>query len=229
MRILLIEDEPGIAQFISQGLREMSYAVDVAQDGEEGKQYASCAEYDIIILDIMLPKINGLKLLGEFRSQKIKTPVLLLTARDTIEDRVQGLDQGADDYLVKPFAFSELFARLRALQRRPPLQFNHILQVGDLTMDVVKREVKRGGRLIQLTGLEFKLLEYLLRNSHSVLTRTQIGEHIWDFDFYSDSNVVDVYVGYLRRKIDRGFDQPLLHTVRGVGYCLKSDQSDPVS
>jgi DNA-binding response OmpR family regulator len=229
MRILLIEDEPGIAQFISQGLREMSYAVDIAHDGEQGKQYASCAEYDIIILDIMLPKINGLKLLGEFRSQKIKTPVLLLTARDTIEDRVQGLDQGADDYLVKPFAFSELLARLRCLQRRPPLQFNHILQVGDLTMDVVKREVKRGGRLIQLTGLEFKLLEYLLRNSHSVLTRTQIGEHIWDFDFYSNSNVVDVYVGYLRRKIDRGFDQPLLHTVRGVGYCLKSDQSDPVS
>ena len=134
--------------------------------------------------------------------------------------------QKIDCFKIKPFAFSELLARLRALQRRPPLKFNHILQVGDLTMDVVKREVRRGGRLIQLSGLEFKLLEYLLRNSHSVLTRTQIGEHVWDFDFYSDSNVVDVYVGYLRRKIDRGFDQPLLHTVRGVGYCLKSD---PVS
>ncbi|MBE9058759.1 response regulator transcription factor [Sphaerospermopsis sp. LEGE 08334] len=221
MRILLVEDEPGIAQFISQGLREMSYAVDVAHDGEEGKEYIFAAEYDIIILDIMLPKIDGLKLLGEFRQQKIKTPVLLLTARDTVEDRVKGLDQGADDYLVKPFAFSELLARLRALQRRPPLQFNTILQVGDLTMDVVTREVQRGGRFIELSPLEFKLLEYLLRNSNTVVTRTQIGEHVWDFDFYSDSNVVDVYVGYLRRKIDRGSDQPLLHTVRGVGYCLK--------
>ncbi|KYC42825.1 two-component system response regulator [Scytonema hofmannii PCC 7110] len=222
MRILLVEDEPGIAQFISQGLRETGYAVDIACDGKQGREYASSAEYDIIILDIMLPKIDGLKLLGEIRSQKIQTPVLLLTARDTVEDRVAGLDRGADDYLVKPFAFSELLARLRALQRRPPLQFNTILQVGDLTMDVVKREVHRAGRLIELSPLEFKLLEYLLRNSNSVVTRTQIGEHVWDFDFYSDSNIVDVYVGYLRRKINRGFDQPLLHTVRGVGYCLKS-------
>jgi DNA-binding response OmpR family regulator len=222
MRVLLVEDEPGIAQFITQGLRETGYAVDIAQDGEESREYISSAEYDIIILDIMLPNIDGLNLLGEFRKQKIKTPILLLTARDTVEDRVRGLDRGADDYLVKPFAFSELLARLRALQRRPPLQFNAILQVDDLTMDVVKREVQRAGRLIELSPLEFKLLEYLLRNSNSVLTRTQIGEHIWDFDFYSDSNVVDVYVGYLRRKIDRGFDQPLLHTVRGVGYCLRS-------
>lgn len=222
MRVLLVEDEPGIAQFISQGLRETGYAVDIAQDGEKGREYISSAEYDIIILDIMLPNIDGLNLLGEFRKQKIKTPILLLTARDTVEDRVRGLDRGADDYLVKPFAFSELLARLRALQRRPPLQFNAILQVDDLTMDVVKREVQRAGRLIELSPLEFKLLEYLLRNSNSVLTRTQIGEHIWDFDFYSDSNVVDVYVGYLRRKIDRGFDQPLLYTVRGVGYCLRS-------
>ncbi|KAF3883758.1 MULTISPECIES: response regulator [Nostocales] len=222
MRILLVEDEPGIAEFISQGLRETGYAVDVASDGEEGREYVSSVEYDIIILDIMLPNIDGLKLLSEFRSQKIQTPVLLLTARDTVEDRVKGLDRGADDYLVKPFAFSELLARLRALQRRPPLQFNTMLQIGDLTMDVVKREVQRGGRAIELSPLEFKLLEYLLRNSNSVVTRTQIGEHVWDFDFYSDSNVVDVYVGYLRRKIDKGFDQPLLHTVRGVGYCLKS-------
>ncbi|GAB1545183.1 response regulator transcription factor [Scytonema sp. NUACC21] len=222
MRILLVEDEPGIAQFISQGLRETGYAVDVAQDGEEGREYISSVEYDIIILDIMLPNIDGLKLLGEFRSQKVQTPVLLLTARDTVEDRVKGLDRGADDYLVKPFAFSELLARLRALQRRPPLQFDTTLQVGDLTMDLVTREVQRAGRVIDLSPLEFKLLEYLLRNSNSVLTRTQIGEHVWDFDFYSDSNVVDVYIGYLRRKIDRGFDQPLLHTVRGVGYCLKS-------
>lgn len=221
MRILLVEDEPGIAKFISQGLREMSYAVDVAHDGEEGREYLFSVEYDIIILDIMLPKIDGLKLLRQFRNQKINTPVLLLTARDTVEDRVKGLDQGADDYLAKPFAFSELLARLRALQRRPPLQFNTILQVADLTMDIVKREVKRSGRLIELSPLEFKLLEYLLRNLNTVVSRTQIGEHVWDFDFYSDSNVVDVYVGYLRRKIDRGSDHPILHTVRGVGYCLK--------
>jgi DNA-binding response OmpR family regulator len=221
MRILLVEDEPGIAKFISQGLREMSYAVDVAHDGEEGREYLFSVEYDIIILDIMLPKIDGLKLLRQFRNQKINTPVLLLTARDTVEDRVKGLDQGADDYLAKPFAFSELLARLRALQRRPPLQFNTILQVADLTMDIVKREVKRSGRLIELSPLEFKLLEYLLRNLNTVVSRTQIGEHVWDFDFYNHSNVVDVYVGYLRRKIDQGYDQPLLHTVRGVGYCLK--------
>jgi DNA-binding response OmpR family regulator len=223
MRVLVVEDEPGIAQFINQGLREAGYAVDLAQDGQEGKQYISSVEYDIIILDILLPKIDGLKLLGEMRSQKISTPVLLLTARDTVEDRVRGLDQGADDYLVKPFAFSELLARLRALQRRPPLQCNTVLQVGDLTMDTAKREVRRRRRLIELSPLEFNLLEYLLRNPNQVLTRTQIGERIWNLDFYSNSNVVDVYIGYLRRKIDRGFDQPLLHTVRGVGYCLRTE------
>ncbi|MEC4817739.1 MAG: response regulator, partial [Scytonema sp. PMC 1069.18] len=154
MRVLLVEDEPGIAEFISQGLREIGYAVDIAQDGEEGKEYVLSAQYDIIILDILLPKIDGLKLLGEFRAQKIQTPVLLLTARDTIEDRVKGLDQGADDYLVKPFAVSELLARLRALQRRPPLQFHTTLQIGDLTMDLVKREVQRAGQAIELSPLE---------------------------------------------------------------------------
>lgn len=223
MRVLVVEDEPGIAQFITQGLRETGYAVDIAEDGEQGREYISSIEYDIIILDILLPKIDGLKLLGEFRAQKIQTPVLVLTAQDTVEDRVRGLERGADDYLVKPFAFSELLARLRALQRRPPLQFTTILQIADLTMDLAKREVRRAGRLIDLSPLEFKLLEYLLRNSTLVLTRTQIGEHVWDLDFYNNSNVVDVYIGYLRRKIDRGFDQSLLHTIRGVGYCLRSD------
>jgi DNA-binding response OmpR family regulator len=223
MRMLLVEDEPGIAQFVSQGLRETGYAVDVATDGFEGREYVTSIEYDIIIIDILLPKIDGLKLLTELRAQKIQTPVLLLTAQDTVEDRVRGLDCGADDYLVKPFAFSELLARLRALQRRPPLQFNNILQVADLTMDLAKREVRRAGRIIDLSPLEFKLLEYLIRNRNGVLSRTQIGEHVWDIDFYQNSNVVDVYIGYLRRKIDRGFDPPLLHTVRGVGYSLKSD------
>jgi DNA-binding response OmpR family regulator len=222
MRVLLIEDESGIAQFIHQGLKEANYVVDIAQDGQAGKNYIFSVDYDIIILDIMLPKIDGLKLLKEIRDAKISTPVLLLTAKDTIEDRVKGLDQGADDYLVKPFAFSELLARLRALQRRPPLQTENILQEGDMTMDIAKREVRRQDKLIELSQLEFKLLHYLLRNAHQVLTRTQIGENIWNLDFYTDSNIVDVYVGYLRRKIDRGFDDPLIHTVRGVGYTLKA-------
>jgi DNA-binding response OmpR family regulator len=223
MRVLLVEDEPGISQFISQGLRETGYVVDVALDGEQGKNLIFSNEYDVIILDIMLPKIDGLKLLGEMRSQKNLTPVLLLTARDRVEDRVKGLDQGADDYLVKPFAFNELLARLRALQRRPPIQCETLLQVGDLTMDLVKREVRRSGHLIDLSPLEFNLLEYLMEHQNQVLSRTQIGEHVWHLDFYSNSNVVDVYIGYLRRKVDRGFDYQILHTVRGIGYCLKAE------
>ncbi|MEY3868933.1 MAG: hypothetical protein RLZZ338_2824 [Cyanobacteriota bacterium] len=223
MRVLLVEDEPGISQFISQGLRETGYIVDVALDGEQGKNMIFSNEYDVIILDIMLPKIDGLKLLGEMRSQKNLTPVLLLTARDRVEDRVKGLDQGADDYLVKPFAFNELLARLRALQRRPPIQCETLLQVGDLTMDLVKREVRRSGHLIDLSPLEFNLLEYLMEHQNQVLSRTQIGEHVWHLDFYSNSNVVDVYIGYLRRKVDRGFDYQILHTVRGIGYCLKAE------
>lgn len=226
MRILLVEDEPGIAQFITQGLREASYVIDVTSDGQEGWDYASTLEYDVIILDVLLPIIDGFQLLEKIRSRKILTPVLLLTACDTVEDRVRGLDCGADDYLVKPFAFSELLARLRALQRRPPLQLNTILQVADLTMDIAKREVRRGGRLIDLTPLEFKLLEYLLRHPNQVLSRTQILEQVWDLDFYTDSNVVDVYVGYLRRKIERDFEQILLHTVRGVGYCVRTEDEN---
>jgi DNA-binding response OmpR family regulator len=221
MQVLLVEDEPGIAQFISQGLREAGYGVDVAPDGKQGWDYASTVEYDLMILDLLLPGMDGFQLLGKIRNHKIMTPVLLLTARDHVEDRVQGLDRGADDYLVKPFAFSELLARLRALQRRPPLQLDTVLQIADLTMDTVKREVRRGSKLIELSPLEFKLLEYLMRHREQVLSRTQILQHVWDLDFYSDSNIVDVYVGYVRRKIDRGFEQQLLQTVRGVGYCLK--------
>lgn len=221
MRLLLVEDELGIAQFISQGLQEAGYTVDVTTDGKQGWDYVSTLDYDLIILDILLPHIDGLQLLRKIRNQQILTPVLLLTARDNVSDRVEGLDYGADDYLVKPFAFSELLARLRALQRRPPLQVNTVLQITDLTMDTVKREVRRGGRLIELSPLEFKLLEYLLRHPQQVLTRTQILEHVWDMDFYTDSNIVDVYIGYLRRKIDKGFTPILLQTVRGVGYCLR--------
>jgi len=225
MRVLVVEDEPGIAQFIRQGLREAGYAVDVAHDGQEGLDYAFVAEYDVLVLDILLPKLDGLHVLRVLRDRGVKTPVLLLTAKDTVEDRVRGLDVGADDYLVKPFAFPELGARLRALLRRPPLQMDPVLHLGDLEMDTARREVRRGGRLIELSPREFTLLEYLMRHPQHVLTRTQLAEHVWNFDFFNDSNVVDVYIGYLRRKIDRGFDRPLLHTVRGVGYRL-SDATD---
>jgi DNA-binding response OmpR family regulator len=220
MRILLVEDEPGIAQFVRQGLAEVGYAVDVAPDGSQGWDYACAAEYDIIVLDIMLPAMDGLQLLRRLRSQQMKVPVLLLTARNGVDDRVQGLDAGADDYLAKPFAFTELLARLRALLRRPPLQSDTILRVANLEMDLASREVLRDGNRIELSPREFTLLEYFMRHPRQVLTRDQITEHIWNFDFYGDSNVVDVYVGYLRRKIDRGFTPPLLHTVRGVGYRL---------
>ena len=223
MRVLVVEDEPGVSQFIEQGLVESGYVVDVAQDGEDGLEYALGAKYDVIVLDIMLPKMNGLDVLREIRDHRLKYPILLLTARDGLEDRVKGLDTGADDYLVKPFAFPELLARIRALLRRPPLQANPVLQIADLEMDTARREVKRAGKNIELSPREFSLLELLLRHANQVLTRTQIIEHVWSFDFYSDTNVVDVYIGYLRRKIDQGFDIQLIHTVRGVGYRLSED------
>jgi DNA-binding response OmpR family regulator len=223
MRVLVVEDEPGIAQFIRQGLREAGYAVDVARDGQVGLDYALVAEYDVIVLDILLPRIDGLHLLKELRNRSVKVPVLLLTALDAVENRVQGLDAGADDYLVKPFAFSELLARIRALLRRPPLQIDPVLQVGDLIMDTARREVRRAGQLIELSQREFMLLEYLMRHPKQVLTRTQIAEHVWNFDFCNDSNVVDVYIGYLRRKMTKKGDAPLIHTVRGMGYRLQAE------
>jgi DNA-binding response OmpR family regulator len=226
MRILVVEDEPGIALFIRQGLSEAGYAVDVAGDGEEGLDYALAAEYDAVVLDILLPRMDGLDLLRELRDRGVMTPVLLLTARDAVEDRVQGLDAGADDYLVKPFAFSELLARIRALLRRPPLQTEAVLCVGDLEMDIARHEVRRAQRVIELSPREFALLEYLLRHPTQVLSRTQIIEHVWNFDFSYESNVVDVYIGYLRRKLNRGSDTPLIHTVRGVGYRLSAEGGD---
>ncbi|MGQ9854719.1 MAG: response regulator [Candidatus Oleimicrobiaceae bacterium] len=226
MRILVVEDDSGTARFICQGLGEAGYAVDAAADGQEGLDYALAAPYDLLILDILLPKMDGLRLLRELRERGVRTPVLLLTARDTVEDRVQGLDSGADDYLIKPFAFSELLARVRALLRRPPLQSDPVLRIGDLELDTVRREVRRAGRRIDLSPREFSLLEYLMRHPNQVLTRTQIAEHIWSFDFFAESNVVDVYIGYLRRKIDRGFDRPLIHTVRGVGYRISTEDED---
>ena len=220
MRILVVEDELGIAQFVRQGLTEAGYAVDVVADGRDGLDYALAADYDAYVLDILLPQMNGLDLLRELRRRGDKTPTLMLTARDTVDNRVEGLDAGADDYLVKPFAFPELLARVRALLRRPPLQTGTVLQVGDLEMDTARREVKRDGNLIELSPREYAVLEYLIRHSNQVLTRTQIGEHVWNFDFYNESNVIDVYIGYLRRKIDKGSDQPLIQTIRGVGYRI---------
>ncbi len=223
MRILIVEDEAGVAGFVEQGLTEAGYAVNVARDGSEGLEYALAYEYDVIVLDIMLPKMNGLDMLREIREKRIKAPVLLLTARDGLDDRVRGLDFGADDYLVKPFAFPELLARIRALLRRPPLQAGNLFQMNTLEMDIVQHEVRRDGKRIELSPREFALLEMLFRHPNQVLTRTQIVEHVWNFNFFSDTNVVDVYVGYLRRKIDRDSAVPLIHTVRGVGYRLSED------
>ncbi|HJR80493.1 MAG TPA: response regulator transcription factor [Anaerolineales bacterium] len=226
MRILIVEDETGVAGFVEQGLSEAGYVVDVARDGADGLEYALASEYDAIILDIMLPKMNGLEILHEIRNRRVKTPVLLLTARDGVDDRVRGLDVGADDYLVKPFAFPELLARIRALLRRPPLQSGNVLRMNDLEMDLTQREVRRAGKRIELSPREFSLLELLLRHPNQVLSRSQIVEHVWNFDFYTDTNVVDVYIGYLRRKIEQGFASPLIQTVRGVGYRLSEKKYD---
>lgn len=226
MRILLLEDEPSISQFIRQGLSEAGYAVDVLADGRDGLDYALSVNYDVLVIDIMVPRLNGLHLVRELREQGHKTPVLLLTARDEIDDRVKGLDAGADDYLTKPFAFPELLARIRALLRRPPIQTDTVLRVGDLELDTSRREIRRAGRLIDLSPREYTLLDYLMRHPRQVLTRTQIAEHVWNFNFVSDSNVVDVYIGYLRRKIDQGANVPLIQTVRGVGFRISVEDDD---
>lgn len=224
MRVLVVEDEQSIAKFVRQGLQEAGYAVDLVSDGESGLSYALSAEYDVLILDIMLPCMDGLQLLRELRAAGRQTPTLMLTARDTIDDRVQGLDAGADDYLVKPFAFPELLARVRALMRRPPLQSNTVLTIADLEMDTARRVVRRGERLIELSPREYAVLEYLMRHPNQALTRTQIGEHVWNLDYYHESNVVDVYIGYLRRKIDSHTDFSLIQTVRGVGYRISAEE-----
>jgi DNA-binding response OmpR family regulator len=225
MRLLLVEDEEGIGKFVSQGLYEANHVVDWVKDGKQGLAYALSTPYDAIILDLMLPRMDGLDLIVELRREGIKTPILCLTARDTVEDRVRGLNAGADDYLVKPFDFSELLARINALLRRPPLQLEGILRVADLELDTTKHTVRRGGNPIELSPREFMLLEFLMRNVGHVLTRTQIGERVWGFDFYNTSNVVDVYIGYLRRKIDNNVNRSLIKTIRGVGFQLSDDET----
>ncbi len=221
MRILVVEDEKKVSSFIKKGLEEESYAVDAAFDGEEGLNLATQGNYDLIILDVMLPKMDGLQLLEKLRAKRIPTPVMLLTARDTIEDRVKGLDTGADDYLPKPFAFTELLARVRALLRRASNSRAAVLKVDNLTLDPVSREVKRTGKKIDLTAKEYALLEFFMRNVGKILTRTVISEHVWDMNFDSSTNIVDVYVNHLRNKIELPGEKKLLHTVRGVGYVLK--------
>jgi heavy metal response regulator len=225
MRILIVEDDLNVARFIQKGLREERYAVDVAADGEEGLLLATVNPYDLIILDIMLPKLNGLKVCNRLRNERKATPILLLTARESIEDKVTGLDSGADDYLTKPFAFAELLARVRALLRRGSTQPAGRIKVLDLEMDPASHRVWRAGKEIPLTNKEFALLEYLLRNADQVLTRTAIIEHIWDIHYDSMTNIVDVHIKALRDKIDREFDPPLIHTVRGVGYVLKTAEA----
>ncbi len=223
MRILVVEDERKVASFIKRGLEEEAYAVDVASDGEQGLEMALARVHDLIVLDIRLPKMDGLRVLKELRQEKVMTPVLLLTVRVTIEDKVLGLDAGADDYLTKPFAFEELLARVRALLRRRAAPEPTILQVADLKLDPARRMVFRGGERIDLTTKEFALLDYFMRNPGRVLSRTMIAEHVWDYDFDTTTNVIDVYVNYLRKKIDAGRTPKLLHTVRGVGYVLKAE------
>jgi DNA-binding response OmpR family regulator len=220
MRILLVEDNRRFNASLKAGLEEDGYAVDATFDGDEGESFALAAPYDLIILDVMLPKKDGYSLCRDLRQQRVASPILMLTARDTVDDRVQGLDSGADDYLVKPFSMNELRARLRALLRRNTTEKIAVLQSGDLVLDPANHHVERGGLPIDLTPREFAILEYLLRHSNQILTREMIEAHVWDFDFTSGSNVVDVYIRRLRRKIDDPHPMKLLETVRGVGYRL---------
>jgi heavy metal response regulator len=223
VRLLVVEDEKKVASFIKKGLEEEGYAVDIAPDGEEGLAMSLAQVHDLIILDMRLPKLDGLQMLKALRQEKVMTAVLLLTVRATIEDKVLGLDAGADDYLTKPFAFQELLARVRALLRRRAASDPAILQIADLSLDPARRAVSRGAERIDLTPREFALLDYLMRNPGRVLTRTMIAEHVWDYDFDTSTNVIDVYINYLRKKIDTGREPKLLHTVRGVGYVLKAE------
>jgi len=222
MRILLVEDDAKIASFIVKGLKAAGYAVDHARDGEEGLHLALSEPYDTAIIDIMLPKLDGLSLIERMRSAKLRTPVIILSAKGSIDDRVKGLQTGGDDYMTKPFAFSELLARVQALMRRAGgLAEPTGLTSGDLAMNLLTREVTRGAKKIELQPIEFSLLEYLMRNAGQVVSKTMIMEHVWNYNFDPQTNVVEARICRLRDKIDRDFEQKLIHTVRGVGYVLK--------
>lgn len=221
MHILVVEDEKKVARFIQQALEEEHHHVDVSFDGERGLALALAEEYDLLIVDVMLPKKNGLELTKDFRGSKGTTPILMLTAKTATEDKVAGLDSGADDYLTKPFAVAELLARVRSLLRRGAAEKSTILKIADLELDTISHKAKRSGRAIELTAKEYSLLEYLLRNKERVLSRSVIAEHIWDYHFDTGTNLIDVYINHLRNKIDTEFPRKLLHTVRGVGYVLR--------
>lgn len=224
MRILVIEDDREIADLLKRGLAEQHYSVDVAFDGEEGEYLGLTNDYDLVILDLMLPKKDGRRVCNDLRQQGNQTPILMLTARDTIDDKIQGLDVGADDYMTKPFHFGELLARVRALIRRQSDQKATELRVGDLVLDTARRSVSRSGVPIKLTAKEFALLEYFVMNRDRVLTREMISEHVWDMNFDPQSNVIDSFVRFLRQKVDKGFDRQLIQTVRGVGYKLAESE-----
>jgi DNA-binding response OmpR family regulator len=221
MRVLVVEDSRRLAGIIKRGLLEEGYTVDNAYDGEEAEFMAESTPFDLIILDIMLPKKDGLAVCRDLRAKKVNTPILMLTAKDTVEDKVAGLDTGADDYLVKPFAFSELLARLRALLRREVLPKTQKYQAGDLTLDPQSREVWRNGSRVELTAKEYAIIEYFMRRPNAVVTRTMLGESVWDYEFDGLSNIIDVYVRRLRQKIDRDGQPSLIQTVRGAGYRLR--------
>lgn len=223
IKILVVEDEKKVASFIKRGLEEEEFSVDVANDGEEGLYLAESNKYDLILMDLMLPKMDGLSVVRELRQKEVVTPVLCLTAKDTVEDIVSGLDSGSDDYLTKPFAFAELLARVRALLRRGNQDRGAELVFADLRLDPVTHKVWRGESEIDLTAKEYALLEYFMRSPNQVLTRTMIAEHVWDYTFDSFTNIIDVYVNYLRKKVDRDFTKKLIHTVRGIGYVLKEE------
>jgi two-component system OmpR family response regulator len=225
MRLLLVEDDLKIAQFVSQGLREAGFAVDHVDNGEDGLHLSLTEPYDAAVMDIMLPKKDGLAVIEEIRKHNIRMPVLILSAKRTVDDRVQGLQTGGDDYLTKPFAFSELLARVQALIRRATGVANPSkLQIDDLTLDLQTRKVERAGRRIDIQPLEFSLLEYLMRNAGQVVSKTMIMEHVWDYNFNPQTNVVEARICCLRDKVDRDFEPKLIHTIRGVGYVLKSDE-----
>ncbi len=221
MKVLIVEDEKELALTLKKGLEENSFAVDVSHDGEDGLFMAENYPYDVLLLDIMLPKMDGLAILNTLRKKKIDIPVVLLTARGEVEDRIKGLNIGADDYIAKPFDFSELLARLRSVIRRSKGKPAPVIVIGDLTIDTNSREIRRGGRDIKLSAKEYNMLEYLALNKNRVIGRTELMEHIYEMDADPDSNIIDVYINYLRNKIDKDFSVQLIHTVRGAGYVLK--------
>ena len=226
MRILVIEDDAVVASYLEKGLAEAGYTVDLAEDGKNGLVLASTEEYDVMIIDRMLPGVDGLTIVKSVRATENKTPILILSTLGEVDDRVKGLKAGADDYLVKPFAFSELYARLEALQRRSnsSLDMESVLKVGDLELDLLSRIASRAGKVIELQPREYRLLEYLMRHAGQVVTRTMLLEHVWDYHFDPQTNVIDVHISHLRSKIDKGHATPLLHTVRGAGYMIDENR-----